>query len=42
LRQESDYREYAELGYEEVESFIEQAKTFLKTVKEFLERDYFK
>ena len=42
LRQESDYREYAELGYEEVEFFIEQAKTFLKTVKEFLERDYFK
>ncbi len=29
LRQEGDYREYAELSYEEVEPFIEKAKIFL-------------
>jgi len=37
LRQEGDYREYAELSYEEVEPFIEKAKFFIQTVKDYLE-----
>ncbi len=41
LRQRGDYREYFELTYEQVEPFIEQAKNFLKAVKEFVEKNYF-
>jgi uncharacterized protein (UPF0332 family) len=37
LRQEGDYREYAELSYEEVEPFIEKAKIFLQKLKDYLE-----
>jgi uncharacterized protein (UPF0332 family) len=36
MRQESDYREYAELSYEEVEPYIEKAKYFLEKVKKYL------
>jgi len=41
LRQEGDYREYAQLSYEEVEPFIEKAKIFLQKVKDYLEKSYF-
>lgn len=41
LRQEGDYREYAELAYEEVEPFIEKAKIFFQKVKDYLEKSYF-
>lgn len=41
LRQEGDYREYAELSYEEVEPFIEKAKIFIQAVKDYLEKDKF-
>lgn len=42
LRQESDYREFFELTYEEVEPFIHKARAFVKTVKEFIEKNCFK
>lgn len=38
LRQEVDYREYAELSYEQVEPFIEKAKTFVQKVKTYLKK----
>ncbi|MBM3705781.1 MAG: HEPN domain-containing protein [Actinobacteria bacterium] len=41
LRQDCDYREYAELSYEEVEPFIEKAKIFLQKIKDYLEKNYF-
>lgn len=42
LRQEGDYREYAEITYEEVEPVIQQAQSFLKTIRQFIEKNYFK
>lgn len=42
LRQEGDYREYAEINYEEVEPVIQQAQSFLKTIRQFIEKNYFK
>jgi len=41
LRQEGDYREYAELSYEEVEPFIEKARVFLLKINEYLGKSYF-
>lgn len=38
LRQEVDYREYAELSYEQVEPFMEKAKTFVQKVKTYLKK----
>lgn len=41
LRQRGDYREYSNLTYQQVEPFIGETENFLKTVKEFLEKNYF-
>lgn len=41
LRQEGDYREYAELSYEEVEPFIEKANIFIRAVKDYMEKNKF-
>jgi uncharacterized protein (UPF0332 family) len=41
IRQEGDYREYAELRYKEVEPFIKKAEVFIQTVKKYLERNRF-
>ena len=36
MRQESDYREYVEVTYEEVAPYIEKAENFLEQVKNYL------
>jgi len=41
LRQTGDYREYVELTREQVEPYIEFAKSFVKKVEEFLEEKKF-
>lgn len=41
LRQRGDYREFIELTYEQVSPFVKRAQAFVKTIKEFLEREYF-
>jgi len=41
LRQEGDYREYAELSYKEVEPFIEKARVFLHKINDYLGKSYF-
>jgi len=41
LRQRSDYREYVELTYEQVEPLIEKAKLFIQKVRDYLERNIF-
>lgn len=41
LRQEGDYREYAELTVEEVEPFIEKARDFVYHIKKHLEKTIF-
>ncbi|UCH93886.1 MAG: HEPN domain-containing protein [Candidatus Aminicenantes bacterium] len=41
LRQKGDYREYVELTREQVEPYIEFAKSFVKKVEEFLEEKKF-
>jgi uncharacterized protein (UPF0332 family) len=41
LRQSSDYRDYTELSYEQVEPFIEKSKLFLQSVKNYLEDNLF-
>jgi len=41
LRQSSDYREYADLTYEQVEPLIEEAKIFVQKIKEYLEKEVF-
>jgi uncharacterized protein len=42
LRQRGDYREYAELTYEQVDPFIEKAKKFVRAVKEYLDKNCFR
>lgn len=37
LRQRGDYREYAELTYEQVEPFISKTRTFIAKVRTYLE-----
>jgi hypothetical protein len=41
LRQRGDYREYLDLTREQVEPFLDKAQTFVKTIKRFLETEYF-
>ena len=41
LRQRGDYREYVELSWEQVEPFVEKARSFVKEVKGYLERVVF-
>lgn len=41
LRQRSDYREYVELTYEQVEPFIEKARLFIQNIKDYLEKKVF-
>jgi len=41
LRQRGDYREYAELTYEQAEPFIEKAEVFVQNIKEYLEENKF-
>lgn len=41
LRQRSDYREYTELKYEQVEPFTEKARIFVIKVRNYLERSIF-
>lgn len=41
LRQEGDYREYAELSYDQVGPFINDAKAFVQYVTSYLEKDVF-
>lgn len=38
LRQRGDYRENSDLSYEQVEPFIREAETFIKTVKAHLQQ----
>lgn len=40
LRQEGDYREYAELTVEEVEPFIEKARDFVHHIKKHLKKTF--
>ena len=42
LRQSGDYREYAELTYEQVEPFIEKARVFVREIRDYLEKNVFK
>ncbi len=41
LRQRGDYREYEELGYEQVRPFVEQSGIFVRAVKGYLEKNAF-
>ena len=41
LRQRGDYREYVELSWEQVEPFVEKARSFVQEVKGYLERVVF-
>ena len=41
LRQQGDYRECADLAYEQVEPYIEYAKTFIQRVEEYLGKNRF-
>lgn len=41
LRQKGDYREYADLTYEQVEPFIEKAKGFVNAIRSYLEKNVF-
>ena len=41
LRQRGDYREYAELSYEQAGPFVEQSKVFVERVKDYLEKALF-
>ena len=41
LRQRGDYREYTELTSKQVTPFIKKAQSFVKTIREFLEKKYF-
>lgn len=41
LRQTGDYREYVQLTREQVEPYIGFAKSFVKKVEEFLEKNKF-
>lgn len=38
LRQRSDYREYADLTYEQVEPLVSKEHTFIRTIEEYLSR----
>lgn len=39
LRQRGDYREYAELGYEQVEPFIVETAAFIESVRDYLRQN---
>ena len=41
LRQRGDYREYEELSYDQVRPFVDQSRSFVQAVKDYLERDVF-
>ena len=41
LRQRGDYREYEELSYELVRPFIDQSRTFVQALKDYLEKGAF-
>jgi len=41
LRQRGDYREYEELSYELVRPFVDQSRTFVQALKDYLERGAF-
>ncbi|HOL21980.1 MAG TPA: HEPN domain-containing protein [bacterium] len=41
LRQRTDYREYVELTYREIEPLITKAKLFIQTVKKYLRENVF-
>ena len=41
LRQRGDYREYEELSYELVRPFVDQSRTFVQALKDYLERGVF-
>ncbi len=38
LRQRGDYREYADLSYEQVAPYLDEAEVFVKAVKDHLQR----
>ena len=41
LRQRGDYREYEEMSHELVRPFVEQSRTFVQGVKDYLEKGAF-
>jgi hypothetical protein len=41
LRQRGDYREYEELSYDQVRPFVDQSRSFVQEVKDYLERNVF-
>jgi uncharacterized protein (UPF0332 family) len=41
LRQRGDYREYEELSYELVRPFVDQSRTFVQALKDYLEKGAF-
>ena len=41
LRQEGDYREYVDLTYEQVEPFIQKAKVFVQSIRDYLQKNVF-
>jgi len=41
LRQRGDYREYADLSYEQVKPFVEKARQFIQTIRGYLKNSVF-